>query len=88
MSFSLFRKSHLVPYLPTHPIIRNGGELSLGTVSAAPYGSAAIIPISWAYIKVIYIIILGEFQFNNLLFFFIYLFFFGGVKLLNYIKNK
>jgi len=45
-------KSHLAPYLPTHPIIPNGNELSLGTVSAAPYGSAAIIPISWAYIKV------------------------------------
>lgn len=49
----LFRKSHLAPFLPTHPIIHNGSELSLGTVSAAPYGSASIIPISWAYIKVI-----------------------------------
>lgn len=44
-------KSHLAPYLPTHSIIHNGNELSLGTVSAAPYGSASIIPISWAYIK-------------------------------------
>jgi len=61
MSFLLFRKSHLAPYLPTHPIVRNGGELSLGTVSAAPYGSAAIIPISWAYIKVIYTFIFGKF---------------------------
>ncbi|CAI6362881.1 unnamed protein product [Macrosiphum euphorbiae] len=44
-------KSHLAPYLPTHPIIHNDNDLSLGTVSAAPYGSASIIPISWAYIK-------------------------------------
>lgn len=52
MYYVLCSKSHLVPYLPTHPIIPNGNKLSLGTVSAAPYGSAAIIPISWAYIKV------------------------------------
>ncbi|XP_050429123.1 glycine dehydrogenase (decarboxylating), mitochondrial isoform X2 [Adelges cooleyi] len=44
-------KSHLIPYLPSHPVIKNGNELSLGTVSAAPYGSASIIPISWAYVK-------------------------------------
>lgn len=54
MSSVIFSKSHLAPYLPTHPIISNGGDLSLGTISAAPYGSAAIIPISWAYIKVIF----------------------------------
>ena len=48
----------MAPYLPTHPIIHNGNEFSLGTVSAAPYGSASIIPISWAYIKVIYILLL------------------------------
>lgn len=47
-----FRKSHLAPFLPNHPIINDGNELSLGSVSAAPFGSASIIPISWAYIKV------------------------------------
>lgn len=50
--YLLCSKSHLAPYLPTHPIIDNNEKLSVGTVSAAPYGSAAIIPISWAYIKV------------------------------------
>ncbi len=39
-------KAHLVPYLPGHPET-GGGE---GPVSAAPFGSAAILPISWAYI--------------------------------------
>lgn len=56
--YLLLSKSHLAPYLPTHPIIHNDNDLSLGTVSAAPYGSASIIPISWAYIKVINILIL------------------------------
>ena len=37
-------KSHLVPFLPGHP--ETGGE---GAVSAAPYGSASILPISWSY---------------------------------------
>lgn len=50
--YIFYSKSHLAPYLPTHPVVDSCGELSLGTVSAAPYGSAAIIPISWAYIKV------------------------------------
>jgi glycine dehydrogenase len=39
-------KAHLAPHLPGHPET-GGGE---GPVSAAPYGSAAILPISWAYI--------------------------------------
>ena len=38
--------AHLTPYLPGHP--ETGG--SEGPVSAAPYGSAAILPISWAYV--------------------------------------
>ena len=41
---------HLVPFLPGHPVISVGGEQSLGTVSAAPWGSASILPISWVYI--------------------------------------
>ncbi|XP_063991842.1 glycine dehydrogenase (decarboxylating), mitochondrial [Diachasmimorpha longicaudata] len=48
-------KRHLMPFLPGHPVIdsNKGGHLSagLGTVSAAPFGSSAILPISWAYIK-------------------------------------
>lgn len=49
-------KKHLAPYLPTHPVIDPYDQMdvankSYGVVSAAPYGSAAILPISWAYIK-------------------------------------
>ena len=42
--------AHLAPFLPGHPVTGLGGRESLGTVSAAPYGSAGILPISWAYI--------------------------------------
>jgi len=43
---------HLAPHLPTHPVIDVGVPLaaSAGTVSAAPWGSPSILPISWAYI--------------------------------------
>ena len=43
---------HLVPHLPTHPVIDVGIPLadSAGTVSAGPWGSPSILPISWAYI--------------------------------------
>ncbi|CAG8517879.1 10972_t:CDS:2 [Paraglomus occultum] len=44
-------KSHLIPFLPGHPLKHVGGEKAIGPISAAPYGSAAILPISWAYIK-------------------------------------
>ena len=45
-------KAHLAPYLPNHPVVANAGpETGLGTISAAPWGSASILPISWAYIK-------------------------------------
>ena len=42
-------KSHLAPYLPTHPLHR--APEHCGPVSAAPFGSAGILPISWAYMK-------------------------------------
>jgi len=42
--------AHLAAFLPRHPATSLGGPASLGTVSAAPYGSASILPISWAYI--------------------------------------
>ena len=42
-------KSHLAPFLPGHPAI-DGGTAPVGPVSAAPYGSASILVISYAYI--------------------------------------
>ncbi len=41
-------KAHLAPYLPGDPL-QGGG--SVGAVAAAPWGSAGILPISWAYIR-------------------------------------
>ncbi|HEX2177342.1 MAG TPA: aminomethyl-transferring glycine dehydrogenase [Nocardioidaceae bacterium] len=42
---------HLVPYLPSHPMHPDTARRTgIGPVSAAPYGSAGILPISWAYI--------------------------------------
>ena len=41
---------HLVPHLPNHPAVDLGHSKSSGTVSAAPWGSASILPISMAYI--------------------------------------
>jgi len=42
-------KSHLTPFLPGHPFLDNG-KSAVGPVSAAPYGSASILPISYMYI--------------------------------------
>ncbi len=42
--------AHLAPYLPTHKVIPMGGEKGIGAVSAAPWSSASILPISWVYI--------------------------------------
>jgi len=42
-------KAHLAPFLPGHPLL-DGGTAPVGPVSAAPYGSASILPISYAYI--------------------------------------
>ena len=44
---------HLTPFLPGHPVIETGGDEAIGPVSAAPYGSALILLISWAYIKML-----------------------------------
>jgi glycine dehydrogenase len=41
---------HLVPFLPGHPMTNLGGPEAIGPVSAAPFGSASILPISWVYI--------------------------------------
>ncbi|HTY58470.1 MAG TPA: aminomethyl-transferring glycine dehydrogenase, partial [Bacteroidota bacterium] len=41
---------HLSPFLPVHPALGEAGAGSTGPVSAAPWGSASILTISWAYI--------------------------------------
>ena len=48
-------RAHLAPYLPDHPVVTGVNPAAdpsgtVGTVSAAPWGSAGILPISWAYI--------------------------------------
>jgi len=42
---------HLAPFLPRHPIIATGGKQGIGPISAAPWGSASILVIPWAYIR-------------------------------------
>ena len=45
-------KSHLAPFLPNHPLDATAGPATgPGPISAAPFGSASILPISWAYIR-------------------------------------
>jgi glycine dehydrogenase len=44
---------HLVPFLPGHPLVKTGGEKSIQAVSAAPFGSALILLISYGYIKML-----------------------------------
>lgn len=47
-------KAHLAPFLPNHPVVNitdDENNHGSGAVSAAPFGSSAILPISWAYIK-------------------------------------
>ncbi|KAL6524003.1 hypothetical protein OROMI_031098 [Orobanche minor] len=50
-------KKHLAPFLPSHPVVSTGGipapdqSQPLGTISAAPWGSALILPISYTYIS-------------------------------------
>ncbi|KAL8694659.1 MAG: hypothetical protein Q9218_000754 [Villophora microphyllina] len=41
----------LAQFLPGHNLIETGGNNAIAPVSAAPWGSASILPISWAYIK-------------------------------------
>lgn len=41
---------HLVPFLPGHPVVSTTEQCQIGAVSAAPWGSASILVISWMYI--------------------------------------
>tara|TARA_R110000796_G_scaffold185330_1_gene301889 strand:+ start:2020 stop:4971 length:2952 start_codon:yes stop_codon:yes gene_type:complete len=43
-------RSHLAPFLPGSPVVESGGEHAITAVSAAPWGSASILTISYAYI--------------------------------------
>jgi len=43
----------LAPFLPGHPVVPVGGDKAIGPVSAAPWGSASILIISWAYIALL-----------------------------------
>jgi glycine dehydrogenase len=45
--------SHLAPFLPGHPVIRTGGSRAVPALSAAPWGSASILLISYAYITML-----------------------------------
>ncbi|GAA1377032.1 aminomethyl-transferring glycine dehydrogenase [Streptomyces beijiangensis] len=45
-------RAHLAPYLPNHPLQPTAGpETGVGPISGAPWGSAGILPISWAYVR-------------------------------------
>ncbi|MGE9807538.1 aminomethyl-transferring glycine dehydrogenase [Janibacter sp. G1551] len=45
-------RAHLAPHLPNHPLSPEAGPATgVGPVSAAPFGSASILPISWAYVR-------------------------------------
>jgi glycine dehydrogenase len=45
-------RSHLAPFLPNHPLVPEAGPATgPGPISAAPWGSAMILPIPWAYIR-------------------------------------
>jgi glycine dehydrogenase len=43
--------AHLAPFLPRHPVVATGGDRAIGAISAAPWGSASILLISWTYIR-------------------------------------
>ena len=44
---------HLAPFLPGHPLIKTGGAQAIDPVASAPYGSASVLLISWAYIALL-----------------------------------
>jgi len=45
-------RAHLAPYLPNHPLVPEAGPATgVGPISGAPWGSAGVLPISWAYLR-------------------------------------
>jgi glycine dehydrogenase len=45
-------RAHLAPFLPNHPLRAEAGpETGVGPIAEAPWGSAGILPISWAYVR-------------------------------------
>ena len=47
-------RAHLAPFLPNHPMDSSAGPVTgPGPISGAPFGSASILPISWAYIRLL-----------------------------------
>jgi glycine dehydrogenase len=45
--------AHLAPFLPGHPVVKTGGEHAISAVSAAPWGSASILLISYGYARML-----------------------------------
>jgi glycine dehydrogenase len=45
--------AHLAPFLPSHPVVATGGAQGIHAVSAAPWGSASILLISYAYVSLL-----------------------------------
>ncbi len=45
--------AHLIEFLPSHKVVKTGGENGIKAVAAAPYGSALVLPITHAYIKML-----------------------------------
>ncbi|MDR2912913.1 MAG: aminomethyl-transferring glycine dehydrogenase [Alistipes sp.] len=45
--------SHLEPFLPSHPVVSTGGADGITAVASAPWGSALLLPITYAYIKML-----------------------------------
>jgi len=45
--------SHLAAFLPGHAVVKTGGSSGISAISAAPWGSASILPISWMYIAML-----------------------------------
>ena len=45
--------AHLAPFLPGHAVVHTGGTTGISAISAAPWGSASVLPISWMYIAML-----------------------------------